>query len=242
MPPETERRVIAGLLAGLLSGFVVFALWPGLDIVVSGAFFDASARTFMLKGVPWAEAVRKAIWGASSVILMMALAGLVTALALRRPTAGLPARAWGFIVAVYALGPGLVVEALLKSHWGRARPSDIAEFGGRAAFTPPWLPTDQCAKNCAFVAGETAGAVALAISLVVILAWTGPRLPGWLRAGLVAVAVGAPVIASLHRLAAGRHFLSDILAAALLVGLIAAVLGRFLRPLPRAVDNHPDSP
>lgn len=242
MRPEVERRVIAALLAGLLSGFVVFALWPGLDIAVSGAFFDAGARSFVLNGQPLAEGLRKAIWGLSVVLLLIAGTGLLGALVLRRPVAGLPARAWGFIVALYALGPGLVVETLLKTHWGRARPSAIAEFGGTAMFTPPWLPADQCARNCAFVAGETAGAVALAISLAVILVWAGPRLPGWLRAGLVALAVAAPVIASVQRLGAGRHFLSDILAAALLIGLIAAVLARFLRPLPRAVDNHPDSP
>ncbi|QLQ19882.1 MAG: phosphatase PAP2 family protein [Exiguobacterium profundum] len=66
----------------------------------------------------------------------------------------------GFVLAVYALGTGVLVHGLLKAYWGRARPAQVTEFGGIAAFTPPWLISQECTRNCSFVSGEVSGAVA----------------------------------------------------------------------------------
>ena len=49
---------------------------------------------------------------------------------------------------VLALGPGLMVNSLLKDHWGRARPSHIHEFGGEQIFTPAFFMSNQCRDNC----------------------------------------------------------------------------------------------
>lgn len=242
MPHDSERRVFAALAAGFLATFLLFTLWPGLDIAASRLFFDPATGTFALNGHPLAEALRRAIWDASVAVLAAALLALCAALLLRRPVAGLPARAWGFVVALYALGPGLLVETLLKGHWGRARPADIAEFGGLAQYTPPWLPTDQCLKNCSFVAGEAAGAAALALSLGLALLWWRGRIPMLLWRALAGLAVAAPLVAAAQRLGAGRHFLSDILCAVLLIGLAAAVLARILHPLPAAPSGPVDKP
>jgi membrane-associated phospholipid phosphatase len=44
-----------------------------------------------------------------------------------------------------------------------------------------------------------------------------------------AASVAIPVLAGLQRIAAGRHFLSDVVLSALAVGLVAAVLAGVLR-------------
>ena len=60
--------------------------------------------------------------------------------------------------ATLALGPGLLTNVLLKSHWGRPRPIDIVAFGGDQHFVPWWDPRGECPDNCSFVAGEPSGA------------------------------------------------------------------------------------
>ena len=57
---------------------------------------------------------------------------------------------------VFAIGPGLLVNGALKNWIGRARPKNIAEFGGERLFSPAYVPADQCLQNCAFVSGDVA--------------------------------------------------------------------------------------
>lgn len=247
MPPNDRLllRTLAVLLATAAALTAIYAVWPRLDLAVSSRFYDASSHSFPLNGQRLPEMVRMAVWNLSAVVLIGALVACLAGLVLRRPIAGLPARAWGFMVALYAVGPGLLVEEGLKSHWGRARPDTVAEFGGAALFTPPWLPADQCLKNCSFVSGEAAGGMALALSLGLILLWWRGRLPRGVWQGLALVVALLPLVVSAQRVIAGRHFLSDILFAFLVVALTATILARFLRPLPppdpAAVDKTPDS-
>ena len=96
----------------------------------------------------------------------------------RQGSCQFPGRAVVFLALTLALGPGLLVNGLLKEHWSRPRPGEVVEFGGSLAPTP-WDPRGRCEQNCSFVSGETSGA-----------AWTvAPALllPGTLRA----VALGA---------------------------------------------------
>lgn len=44
-----------------------------------------------------------------------------------------------YLALVLAVGPGLVANAILKDHWGRPRPRDVVEFGGRHAYEPVWV-------------------------------------------------------------------------------------------------------
>lgn len=216
----------AGLLAAHAAALAVFQTWPAIDLVVSGWFHDPQAG-FWLARNPWLDGIRMLVWRLSTAMVVLALAGLALALAGRRP-AGIGARTWGFVALLYILGPILLVNGLLKRHWGRARPADITEFGGAARFTPPWPPADECARNCSFVSGEGAAAVALMISALMILAALRPRMaPAVHRLGVV-LAVSLPALGIGLRVATGRHFLSDTVFAALFVMAIALVLHHVL--------------
>src|SRR5690606_18059807 len=145
-----------------------------------------------------------------------------------RPLLGVDAREAGFIFLLYLLGPILLVNGVLKTYWGRARPVDVAEFGGAATFTPPWLPADQCVANCSFVSGEGSAATALLLAFVVLApdAWRlFPRraFALYALAGLVLPATGLAL-----RIMTGRHFLSDTIFAVLLVLSLALGLLRLL--------------
>lgn len=226
MRPADPRLAVTGLLAAHAAALAVFQIWPAVDLTVSGWFFDPVAG-FRLARDPWLEGIRMLVWRLSTAMVLLALAGLALALAGRRLW-GIGARLWGFVALLYLLGPGLLVNGVLKRFWGRARPADIVEFGGAAHFTPPWPPADECARNCSFVSGEAAAAAALMVSALLILAVLRPRLaPAFHRFGTV-LAVMLPGVGIGLRIATGRHFLSDTVFAALFVLAIALLLRRLL--------------
>ena len=223
----TDRRAIRTLTVLSLATFVVFSLWPSLDLAVTGKFYDG--RVFGIKVYPGVDTLRLALWDAAIAMFVFSLMMTIASALLRVPLMGLAGKAWGFITLTFVLGPGVLVNGLLKRHWGRARPADTTEFGGAARFTPPNQITDQCAANCSFVSGEVAGATALAIALMLILAANRARLPNWGFRLWQGIAIAIPLFTMWQRVAAGRHFLSDVLLAALFVALIAAVLAQVMR-------------
>lgn len=216
-----SNKTIA-ILVGLIGlTLLIFGLWPGIDLAVSGYFHDASG--FPVKQNVWVEFVRNQIWNAT--LLMPLLALILLGLAYWGKTSGW---FWGYILTLFLLGPGLVVNRGFKSYWGRARPTQITEFGGSADFTPAWQISDQCAKNCSFVSGEGAGTTALTITLLLILYRFRHRLsPRLYRIGQALTLLMMGFVAW-QRVASGGHFLSDVLLSMLLVSLIAAVLARFM--------------
>lgn len=231
----TSWRIIAASGLGLVLAGVIFSAWPGLDLTVSGWFARGTAGFAMDASARW-QAVRWLFRAASDGLFVALMVWLIWNLTrpglgrgwLARHTAlgphlrALPAarasnRALTFAVLAYVIGPGLVANALLKDHWGRARPRQITQFGGHAHFTPPLEITDQCTRNCSFVSGEGSAMVTMALVAVLLLA---PRLrPAqriWLIAGVSAYALSGSAL----RVAFGGHFLSDTIFAALLMGVI----------------------
>ena len=209
-----------------LAAAVLFSLWPRIDLLVSGLFYVRGAG-FPLADDPVAVALRRTIWWASDAMVIAALAGLVLAAAGRAPF-HLGGRIWGFVLLLYALGPGIVVNLGLKNTWGRARPADVLEFGGSRTFTPALRISDQCASNCSFVSGEGAAAAALSISAAVILWNLRHRLPASVLRGGLAACLVVGLTGSALRVMAGRHFLSDTVFAVLIVAALALALHRLL--------------
>src|ERR1700736_2139709 len=106
------------------------------------------------------------------------------------------------ILLTLAFVPGVHANLVLKEHWGRPRPIDIAQFGGEEHFRPWWDPRGDCPKNCSFIAGEPSGAFwTMAAAAVAPPQW---RAPAYAAALLFGTAVG------LLRMAAGAHFFTDI--------------------------------
>jgi lipid A 4'-phosphatase len=137
----------------------------------------------------------------------------------------LPPRKALYVLLCLLLGPGLLVNVVLKDNWGRARPSQTVEFGGTQAYSPPFTRSDQCVRNCSFVSGEVSlGFWWLAFAFAA---------PGRYRTGLAAVAIATGTFFGLIRVAEGGHFLSDAVMSALLTAAVCALL-RDLMALDRA--------
>jgi lipid A 4'-phosphatase len=223
-------RLASHILACILFSFAVFAIWPEVDLRVSQAFHDP-ASGFVIDGHPLTEALRLAVWNAAILLCLAAAFGTVLGTAGREVL--LPTRAWGFILTLYILGPGVMVEMLTKPLWGRVRPSQVAEFGGSLHFSPPNELVDLCMRNCSFVSGEVSGATVTALAIMLLRFHLKHRLHNRVSTLLLTSAWGLPLAVALQRVAAGRHFLSDTVFAVLFTLLLALALSALLRPLSR---------
>jgi lipid A 4'-phosphatase len=223
------QRPLIGLCAVLALISCLFVAVPSLDLAVSGLFHDAVAgfggryRTAL-------EFVRVAGRWMETAVLVVAIGSLAAKMALPATRLLMAPRASLFLVATFVVGPGLIVNGVLKEYWGRARPREIVEFGGDALFTPAWQMSDACASNCSFVSGEAASAMWLiALVFVVPLAW---------RTATASVALAFAAAVSLNRIAVGGHFLSDVLIAWLLTLIVIVLLHRhILIGLPQHFDS-----
>jgi lipid A 4'-phosphatase len=214
----TVAAIVIAAVALLL--LIVF---PAADLAVSGWFYR-SGEGFPLARLPLFLFVMTALSDIAIGIAVIALVLGVVARILGRVWLGVTPRIGAFLSLSLIIGPGLVVNTLFKDQWGRARPHQIAEFGGTAHFTPAAYLSDQCIRNCSFPSGH--GALAfwlMAIALVVPAKW---RVPTMIAAVIIGLLVGA------MRIAQGGHFLSDVVAAALIVVIINEALRILILPRP----------
>lgn len=199
---------------------VATAPWwfPPIDLGVSGLFYRPGEGFFLGDRLPLRLIYRGTYWYVRAVVVLL-IGALVYS--------WLPSSKWdatwrgrlAFLVLSLAIGPGLVTHTLFKDHWGRPRPEHIAEFGGSGHYVPPLEPSRQCDRNCSFPSGHAAAGFWLISGAWV---WTRHRRR-WLAAGVV---LGAVI--GLTRIVQGGHFLSDVLAALAVVGLVNAGLSRWM--------------
>ncbi len=94
----------------------------------------------------------------------------------------------------------LVVNFLLKNMWGRVRPNDILEFGGKDFFTPWYKYSEACASNCSFVSGDSS----VGFMLIIFYFLTKKNVYFYMS-----LCCGASL--GFIRIIAGGHFFSDII-------------------------------
>jgi lipid A 4'-phosphatase len=199
------------VILGLLTG-VVFAVDPSLDLQAASYFRNLAAHPEMRPLDRVFETIREI----GPVIIIAAVAPAVVAILMKlfwpkRP-APVSSRAALFLVMTLALGPGLLVNAVLKESWARPRPGMVTEFGGDYAFKPWWDPRGTCDSNCSFVSGETSSAVWFTAPALLVPA-------PWRYVALGAVGLYGAAVAFI-RMLAGGHFLSDVIFAAIFTGLV----------------------
>jgi lipid A 4'-phosphatase len=206
---RTGLLIALGLAAAV---GLLFGVYPKLDLDLVRPYFDPAAPGFWGSINPVLNWVRDLSRLTVSLLVAPAVLAIVAKLVLPRRPMLIPGRAAVLLVATLALGPGLITNILLKSHWGRPRPIDVVAFGGDQHFVPWWDPRGDCPDNCSFVAGEPSGAFwTLAPAALMPPAWR-PLAYG------AAVAFGAGI--GLVRMAGGGHFFTDIAFAGLFTFLI----------------------
>jgi lipid A 4'-phosphatase len=197
---------------------IVFSAFPQIDLATARLFYDP-AKGFPMAHQPVVSLTYRGITLLMNIfvpaLIVAIAAGFIPRLAsLRAHRAKLV-----YFLLVLAIGPGLIVNTILKDHWGRARPGHVTEFGGSARFTPALLPSDQCPTNCSFVSGHVAAAFSPAAVALIL----PRRRRTWLSIGVAGAA-----LAGFSRMAAGSHFLSDVVFAVVVVWFTAVLLHRLL--------------
>jgi len=206
----------------------MLVMFPAIDIRVSQLFFDQGFYSETL----WWESIfydgLEYFLGAS--VLAVTAIYLFNRLA-KRHWCGIDGKKVAYLFLVLIIGAGLIVNVAFKDNFGRARPRDIAEFGGAKQFTPAFIISSECSRNCSFSSGHGAGgffALALAVAL-------GRRR--W----LYVAGIGFGAMVSLSRIAAGAHFLSDSIVSFFVMLLVSDVLYHYMMsPAPeRTTDALP---
>ena len=199
----------------ILLTLAAFVLWPQLDLDVSG-WFAAPHQGFIWQNAAPLKALSSLVYYGARALGVVLLFGSVVALARRRMLLGLSGKAWLFLFFGLLLGPGLVANIVFKDNWGRARPREVTEFGGQAAFSPALARRQACDKNCSFVSGDASFGFFLP-SFAYVVPLRRRRRMFWGGMGLGCLIGAARVIA-------GAHFLSDVLFAAFFMLLTSAAL------------------
>lgn len=212
-PHPVTRLWPLALVAGLI---VLFRQVPQIDLWFSGLFFDPE-QGFFLKDL-WLARLTYAVfrdlpYWLIPLLLWLSVASWHWGGPAERPVR----RSLVFLLLVLLLGPGLLVNEMLKNNSGRARPAQVEQFGGDRQFTPAFVLADQCQRNCAFVSGHSAMGF-----FFIALAWALRDRRWWLIGGLIGTVVG------LGRIVQGAHFLSDVLFSLVVVALTALLCARLV--------------
>ena len=138
---------------------ILFITVPEIDLLFASLFFEGD-NNFLLRNSLIHSFMDT--WVRPSIKYLVIILAALTALSIlsNGQYIGWSIRNIIFIALTFSLGPGLIVNGLLKEFIGRARPKNIIEFGGDKIFSPAYFPSNQCAHNCSFVSGDVAFAFA----------------------------------------------------------------------------------
>lgn len=137
------------------------------------------------------------------------------------------------VILTLIIGPGLLVNATFKDRWGRPRPRDLQQFGGKCEFQEVWQPGIP-GKGKSFPSGHAS--MGFHFIVVYYLLEKRNRVIRYSALG------GSVIYGSLigvARMAQGGHFASDVIWAAGFTYLTAFILFYFVLKIPqKGTEKH----
>ncbi|MBA2368092.1 MAG: phosphatase PAP2 family protein [Candidatus Protochlamydia sp.] len=131
-----------------------------------------------------------------------------------------------YLLLVLAIGSGLIIHAILKDNWGRPRPRQVEEFGGKQSFRAYYEPNlfNPVEPSKSFPCGHCSMGFYFFTFVFLGKYYRRPLLSflGW------GLAFGLGGALSFARMAQGGHFFSDVLISALIMWLTALIIYHFL--------------
>ncbi len=212
-----RRFFLLFLMLSALLGMLFFFV-PAIDLWAAARFYDQH-RGFISSHTSSARALPFLPWLAKVFVTACCLGFVVNTIRQYFLGKSVPLVASNrviiFLLFTLGIGPGLIVNAVLKDHWGRARPFQVMEFGGDRKFTAAFVVSDQCKTNCSFVSGDASlGYFGFAFFFIARRR----------RAFIAGAAILAGTLLGLVRMAQGAHFLSDVIFSGVFTFLAAWLL------------------
>lgn len=212
----------------LIACLTIVCRWAELDLAISRWFYDPATREWpWLFSLPCTAFYRLGIFPplllAIGGCLMLAGGGLLE-------STGTLRRAGLFLVLLLIIGPGLIVNVGFKEFWGRPRPNQIAEFGGKFHHAEVGSPGNLPHGNSSFPSGHAS----IAFYMMAPGFLAGKRRPQ-LAARLLIGGTCFGLCMAATRVVQGAHFASDVLWAGAIVYFTGVALSRLLLngPLPK---------
>lgn len=201
--------------------FILFYFFSYIDIAFSSFFYDEALGFFMQNNVILTS-LHDFVFYFVGIISAFYLLVLLLNYIRNKVNFGFTNRAIVFLIVVLVVGPGILINGILKSHWGRARPAEIVQFGGEKLFSKPFIIANQCESDCSFVSGHASiGFYLIAIALFALRC----------RLFFVYLGVGAGLLIGLARIVQGQHFLSDVLFSGIVMAIVVMVCNYYIKPL-----------
>ena len=193
----------------------LFILFPEIDLYVSNLFFDGTF--FTLRGTFFEVFFFKSVEVITTFMIATYLLIIIYYLFTKKILFNFSKKAVIYIFLVLSIAPGLVVNSILKEHFGRARPVDVTQFNGYKEFTPAFIPSNQ--QGNSFTSGHAAAAFSL--TGFALLAKRRRRM--WMT---LALSYGVAVVVA--RIGAGGHFLSDNVTSFFIVWISTHILYKLI--------------
>jgi membrane-associated PAP2 superfamily phosphatase len=203
----------------LLIGTVLFRIY-NLDMTLQRLFFSTEQGWYL-----GAEPVFKFVYHYGNIpALLISLTAIVVTVLSFRKTNYVKYRKIGlYLILTMIIGPGLLVNTVLKDNWGRPRPRNVDEFGGKYRFEEV-LTMDRESDGKSFPCGHATMGYYL-FTLWFLLRKNRRRL-GTL---FLVLGIGYGSFIGLARMTQGGHFASDVLWAGGLIYLTSYALYRALK-------------
>lgn len=196
-------------MVGLLFLALVFFL-VDLDLALTSRFYDAESSSWPYR---WQQPWRflngygefpGLLFGISALVLLL--------LSIGRPALHAYRKVCTFLLIALLVGPGLLVNSVLKQNWGRPRPNSSTPFDGPQTYEP-FLYFDPSTPGNSFPSGHASmGFYLLAVGLLLLAA--GHRLYG---KAVIWGSLALGFLIGFSRVCSGKHFPSDVVGSALVV-------------------------
>lgn len=216
---SSYQKELLIICLGLIAVTAVFYFFE-LDVALQRYFYSQADGWFMAKETPWQQ-IRDYSNLPALLLAIFSLVGIILGYNFRRYA---PYRKiFVFFVILMVIGPGLIVNLVLKDNFGRPRPRHIVEFNGKYQHEKP-LAYDPTSPGKSFPCGHASmgfyffGVYILFRRKLRLLSILG-MLVGLFWGGLI----------GLTRMIQGGHFLSDVIYSGVILYLCALVIFRLLK-------------
>jgi membrane-associated PAP2 superfamily phosphatase len=200
-PSDLSRTVALPLLVVLALTATFRA--SDLDLAICRIFYDADGRSWPFLN---AEPFRTLYYHGTTPAWILGLGGLALWLA-GWPFQPSIRRSGLFFALMLAIGPGLMVNVILKPCWHRPRPNQVVHFGGDQDFLPV-LRVGQPGSG-EYLRSFPSGHASMGFYLMAPAFVLRRRKP-MLAYAFLLLGLAAGLVMGLSRVAQGRHFLSDV--------------------------------
>ena len=194
-----------------------------LDLLIAKCFYDPSLPLgFRETAYPWYIFYKI---GGAPAIISVSIAGFIFVIGFLMKSLRKYRLRSLFVIFLMIIGPGIIVNAILKDNMGRPRPVQCAEFHGTYQFEKVWTPVLKNTDCKSFPSGHASVGFFMFFPFFLYRAFRKKKKAiMWLLIGLT---YGG--IMTYTRIFEGGHFMSDCLWAGGIDYLVALVLYYALR-------------